>query len=199
MLRIGLTGGIGSGKSTVSELFAELGAPIIDTDRIAHELTAPGTAILKRIAELFGNHVLNSDGSLNRARLRELIFADPSRREQLERLLHPLIQDRALQLMRQSTGPYCILVVPLLLEKNWHVMVDRILVVDAPPELQLTRTLQRDGRPAMEVRAIIAAQISREQRLAAADDVLVNDADRAKLAAAVEALHRKYLQLTTPS
>lgn len=199
MLRIGLTGGIGSGKSTVSALFAELGVPIIDTDRIAHELTAPGTSVVKRIAELFGNEVLASDGSLDRSRLRQIIFADSSRREQLEGLLHPLIHERVLQQMTELTGPYCILVIPLLLEKGWQSLVDRILVVDAPPELQFARTLQRDGRPAAEVHAIIAAQISREQRLAAADDVVVNDADQLALAAQVEALHKKYLQLAALS
>lgn len=199
MLRIGLTGGIGSGKSTVSALFAELGVPIIDTDRIAHELTAPGTSVVKRIAELFGNEVLASDGSLDRSRLRQIIFADSSRREQLEGLLHPLIHERVLQQMTELTGPYCILVIPLLLEKGWQSLVDRILVVDAPPELQFARTLQRDSRPAAEVHAIIAAQISREQRLAAADDVVVNDTDQLALAAQVEALHKKYLQLATLS
>lgn len=195
MLRIGLTGGIGSGKSTVTELFAALGVPIIDTDRIAHELTAPGTEATRRIADIFGPEVITTGDALDRSRLRRIVFVDPAKRKQLEALLHPLIHSRTLELIAQAHGPYCIVVVPLLLESGWQSLVDRILVVDAPPELQFSRTQQRDGRPAAEVRAIIAAQISREKRLAAADDVVVNDADMATLTAQVEQLHRQYLQL----
>jgi dephospho-CoA kinase len=197
MLRIGLTGGIGSGKSTVAELFADLGVPIIDTDRIAHELTAPGSELVGLIGEMFGSGTVAADGTLDRTGLRQIIFADAAKRRQLEALLHPRIRSRALEFMAQLRGPYCIVVVPLLLEAGWHSLVDRILVVDAPPELQLHRTLQRDARPVEEVRAIIAAQIPREKRLDAADDIVVNDADRSKLAAQVEALHQKYLQLAT--
>lgn len=199
MLCIGLTGGIGSGKSTVTGLFAALGVPIIDTDRIAHELTAPGAAAVRLIAEMFGPEVIAADGALDRTRLRHTVFSDGAKRAQLEALLHPLIRSRTMELMAQAQGPYCIVVVPLLLETGWHTLVDRILVVDAPLELQLSRTRQRDGRPLEEVHAIIAAQISREKRLAAADDVVVNDADRAKLATQVEQLHRKYLQLAASS
>lgn len=197
MLRIGLTGGIGSGKSMVTALFAALGVPIIDTDRIAHELTVSGAEAVRRIAAIFGDTVLAADGSLDRAQLRHLVFSDSAKREQLEAVLHPRIYQRTTELLAQAQGPYCIVVVPLLLEKGWQSLVDRILVVDAPPELQLSRTRQRDNRPAEEVRAIIAAQISREKRLAAADDVVINDADQAKLAAQVAELHHKYLQLAT--
>lgn len=199
MLRIGLTGGIGSGKSTVAELFAVRGVPVIDTDRLAHELTAPGTEATKRIADLFGPEVMAAGDMLDRSRLRRIVFADPAKRKQLEDILHPLIRSRTLELMAQAHGPYCIVVVPLLLETGWQSLVDRVLVVDAPPELQVSRTRQRDGRPAEEVHAIIAAQISREKRLAAADDIVVNDAGPEQLAGQVEQLHRKYLQLAAAS
>jgi len=197
MLRIGLTGGIGSGKSTVAELFADLGVPVIDTDRIAHELTAPGSELVRLIGEMFGSGTVATDGTLDRTGVRRIIFADAAKRHQLEALLHPRIRSRTLELMAQLRGPYCIVVVPLLLEAGWQSLVDRVLVVDTPPELQLHRTLQRDARPVEEVRAIIAAQIPREMRLDAADDIVINDADRDKLAAQVEALHQKYLQLAT--
>lgn len=199
MLRIGLTGGIGSGKSTVTALFAAHGVPIIDTDRIAHELTAADTVATRRIAELFGPEVMSAGNVLDRSRMRQLVFADPAKRKQLEDLLHPLIRRRTLELVAQAHAPYCIVVVPLLLEAGWQSLVDRVLVVDVPPELQLSRTRQRDGRPAEEVRAIIAAQISREKRLAAADDIVVNDAGPEQLATQVEQLHRKYLQLAASS
>lgn len=195
MLRIGLTGGIGSGKSTVADLFADRGITVIDTDRIAHALTAPGSETVTLIGRQFGADLIAADGTLDRARLRQLVFADAAKRAQLEALLHPRIRARTEELMAQAHGPYCIVVVPLLLEKGWQSLVDRVLVVDTAPELQLSRTRQRDGRPAAEVHAIIAAQISREKRLAAADDVVHNDAGREELAVQVEQLHRKYLQL----
>jgi len=195
MLRIGLTGGIGSGKSTVADLFAARGITVIDTDRIAHELTAPGSEAVARIGQQFGTDLIAADGTLDRARLRQLVFTDAAKRAQLEALLHPLIRTRTEELMAQARGPYCIVVVPLLLEKGWQSLVDRVLVVDAAPELQLNRTRLRDGRPAEEVHAIIAAQISREKRLSAADDVVHNDSGREELEVQVEQLHRKYLQL----
>jgi dephospho-CoA kinase len=199
MLRIGLTGGIGSGKTTVTALFAAHGVPIIDTDRIAHELTAPGTETVRLIAETFGAELVTADGVLDRARLRQRVFSDAAQRARLEALLHPRIRGRTLELMAQAHGPYCIVVVPLLLEKGWQSLVDRVLVVDAPPELQLRRTLQRDGLSVEQVHAIIAAQFPREKRLAAADDIIVNDADTATLANRVDELHRQYLHLAESS
>lgn len=195
MLRIGLTGGIGSGKSTVADLFAGHGVTVIDTDRIARDIVAPGSALLQRIAATFGAEVITPDGSLDRARLRQIIFAEPGRRQQLEALLHPVIREHTLARIAQATGLYCIVVVPLLLEKGWQSMVDRILVVDSPVELQISRTCRRDGLSPTEVHAILATQFSREERLAAADDVIVNDADRENLVSQVEQLHRSYLEL----
>lgn len=197
MLRIGLTGGIGSGKTAVSNLFTGLGITVIDTDQIAHELTATGEPAVTAIAKLFGNEVLHSDGSLKRQLLREIIFSDSQKREQLEQLLHPLIQDRAVKLMQQINDPYCILVVPLLLEKGWQSLVDRVLVVDTSPELQLSRAIARDHRSESEIRAILDAQITRQQRLAMADDVINNEAGLAELAPQADVLHQKYLQLAS--
>lgn len=197
MLRIGLTGGIGSGKSTVADLFAGHGISVIDTDRIARDIVAPGSALLQRIAATFGDEVIAPDGSLDRAHLRQIIFAEPGKRQQLENLLHPVIREHTLARITHAPGPYCIIVVPLLLEKGWQSVVDRILVVDTPVELQISRTCHRDGLSAAEVHAILATQFSREERLAAADDVIVNDADRDKLVLQVEQLHRSYLELAT--
>ncbi len=195
MLRIGLTGGIGSGKTTVTDLFAARGVAIIDTDRIARDIVSPGSALARHIGELFGAGLIASDGSLDRRRLRQIIFTDAARREQLEALLHPVIHARTLEQIADTAGSYCIVVVPLLLEKGWQSLVDRILVVDSPVEEQLNRTRQRDGLSAEDVHAIISAQLPREARLAAADDVIINDADMTKLVPQVERLHQKYLQL----
>jgi dephospho-CoA kinase len=197
MLRIGLTGGIGSGKTTVTGLFAARGVAIIDTDHIARDIVAPGSALIGQLGQLFGAEIITADGALDRSRLRKVVFNDALKREQLEGLMHPLIRTRTLEQIALANSPYCIVVVPLLLEKGWQSLVDRILVVDTSPQIQLARTQQRDGLSAEEVRAIIAVQISREKRLAAADDVIVNDAGMEKLVLQVEQLHQKYLQLAT--
>lgn len=193
MLRIGLTGGIGSGKTLVSELFAGLGATVIDTDVLARELTMADSAATRQIVAVFGPHAIGRTGSLNRRWLRETIFTDAAKREQLENILHPLIRHRALERIAEGSGPYCILVVPLLLEKGWQDMVDRILVVDTTPELQQARTSARDGRPDEEITAIMAAQCTRQQRLAAADDVILNLAGEDSLLPQVARLHAQYL------
>ena len=197
MLVIGLTGGIGSGKSTVAELFAKLGVDIIDTDAIAHQLTATGELALTTIANLFGQGMLATDGSLNRVKLRHLVFADTSAKKQLEDLLHPLIREQVVQKLAQTTiAPYRMVVVPLLFETGaYQHIVQRSLVVDCPEALQIQRALTRKTINEAEIRAVIAAQCTREQRLAAADDVLANDGDYEILIDKVENLHKKYLAL----
>jgi len=195
VLRIGLTGGIASGKSTVAQLFAAHGVPILDADRIAREVVAPGSALRAQLFERFGEQIRDSRGDLDRAALRRLVFADESRRRELEALMHPAIQQRTEQLAEATPGPYQIHVVPLLVENNLSGRYDRILVVDSPEALQLARLRARDGSSAAQARAILAAQASRAARLALADDVIVNDAAAQALRAQVAALHERYLQL----
>ncbi|PKO87847.1 MAG: dephospho-CoA kinase [Betaproteobacteria bacterium HGW-Betaproteobacteria-12] len=193
---VGLTGGIGSGKSRVAELFVERGAALVDTDAIAHELTGPGGGAMPALQAEFGATVVDAQGGLDRAAMRQLVFADPARRRRLEAILHPLIRQLAGERCRAAAAPYVILAVPLLVESgSYRQRCQRILVVDCPEELQIARVLARNGLTADQVRAIMAAQASREQRLAAADDVIVNDADFASLAERVEELHQKYLRL----
>lgn len=193
MLRIGLTGGIGSGKSTVANYFKELGIDIIDADEVARAVVAPGQPALTHISNYFGSDVLTADGSLNRNKLREIIFTHPTKRHWLEKLLHPLIRKKMLTLAEQATSPYCILAIPLLIENQLKQMVHRILVVDSSEELQISRTQQRDQLSAEQIMRIMATQVSREQRLAAADDVIINDSDLTKIKAQVLALHQHYL------
>lgn len=194
-LIIGLTGGIGSGKSTVGALFAELGAPVLDTDQVARELVRPGCPALQRIVGAFGPGLLDSSGGLNRPALRGLIFADPDRRRALEAILHPLIGARVAEWVSRVSASYCVLLVPLLLESGWTEKVDRILVIDMPEALQIRRTMERDGLTAGDVEAIMRAQVSREQRLGRAHDVIANDRDMSHLRDQVERLHRVYLDL----
>lgn len=199
MLVIGLTGGIGSGKSTVAELFAELGVPVTDTDQIAHQLTAPGQPILKEIAAIFGTQVLTADGSLYRAALRAMVFSDEHARRTLEELLHPKIRAAvatAITGHANTPGGYQIIVVPLLVETGaYQQLIQRTLVVDCPEEMQIQRVMQRAKLGETEIRAIMAAQCSREQRLAQADDVISNDNDMETLAKKVADLHKKYISL----
>lgn len=193
---IGLTGGIGSGKSTVADLFAERGAAVIDTDLIAHALTAPGGAAMPDIVDAFGSGFINADGALNRVAMREYVFSDPLAKIRLEAILHPLIGIETRRAAAASSGAYLIYVVPLLVEsRNWYSRVDRILVIDCSESLQVARVMQRNAMQEDQVRAIMAAQVSRTTRLAAADDMIDNDADTAALLPQVARLHALYCQL----
>jgi dephospho-CoA kinase len=196
VLRIGLTGGIASGKSMVAAEFADLGADIIDTDQIAHELVRPGSPALAAIVDRFGASFLAADGSLDRARLRREVFADPGKRRDLEAILHPRIRQATLRRAEASAAPYVIFVVPLLFETGFDRLVDRTVVVDCPAELQLKRLIARDGQRPDEAQAIIDAQMAREQRLARADDVIDNSADMSATRARVAELHASYLAMS---
>jgi dephospho-CoA kinase len=196
MLRVGLTGGIASGKSTVARLFAALGVPIIDTDELAREVVAPGSPVLTRITARFGERVMKPDGSLDRAALRSLVFADPQARADLEALTHPPILEAMRNLARGAGGPYQLLVIPLLVETGLEREVDRVLVVDAHEDVRVRRLQARDGATLDEARALLASQAARETRLAAADDVIVNDGDLHHLRDQVEALHARYVALS---
>ncbi len=195
-LRIGLTGGIASGKSTVTERFAELGVPVIDADVASRRVVAPGTPGLARVVEHFGTKVLDPNGSLDRKALRTLIFNDPNSRQALDAILHPLIRADMEQQAAEAKGPYLVMAIPLLIEGgNARARVDRVLVVDADEALQIQRVQARDGSSVDDARAILASQAPRAVRLAAADDVLLNTATVADLRQAVDRLHEKYLQL----
>jgi dephospho-CoA kinase len=194
-LRIGLTGGIASGKSTVAQLFAGHGVPVIDLDLVAHEVVAPGEPALAAIVAAFGPDVLDAAGQLDRTALRARVFQDPAERKRLEALLHPRILEAAVRHAETAGGPYQVIVAPLLVEFGLTGWVDRVLVVDCPTETQLQRLLARDGGDETIARAILASQASREQRLAAADDVIVNDGPPERLAAAVAALDAVYREM----
>ncbi len=194
MYVVGLTGGIGSGKSTVADLFVARGAALVDTDAIAHELAAPGGGALPAIRARFGDGVLRADGGLDRAAMRRLVFSDPGARQALEAILHPLIRAESERRCAAASAPYVILAVPLLVESGgYRERCDRILVVDCEPAVQVARVMARSGLPEAEVRAILAAQAGRAQRLAAADDVIDNSGTPAALPGQVAALHHAYL------
>ncbi|SRR5579883_171166 len=195
MLVIGLTGGIGSGKSTVARLFAERGIPIIDADLLAREVSRPGTPAFAAIVNHFGKEILLANGDLDRAQLRHLIFTDTKQRLWLEDLVHPLIRDKIEQQIAQLKAPYCVAVIPLLLEVKPYPFIDRILVVDAAESLQLQRAAARDQSNAAEIEAIVKSQINRQHRLAQAHDVIVNDGSVADLVPQVESLHQQYLAI----
>jgi dephospho-CoA kinase len=197
---IGLTGGIGCGKSTAAKIFAELGAAVVDTDEIAHELTGPAGAALAAIRAEFGPDYIAADGTLDRARMRRLVFSDAEARKRLEGILHPLIRQESRARIAAARQPYVILVVPLLLETGaYRDLIKRVLVVDCDEAQQIARATRRSGLSAAEVRAIMSAQVAGPVRLAAADDVLRNDADLKCLRRDAEALHAKYLALTRQS
>jgi dephospho-CoA kinase len=193
---IGLTGGIGSGKSLVADMFAALGAALIDTDQIAHQLTAPGGLAMPAIGAQFGADFIAANGAMDRARMRAAVFSDPAVKRRLEAILHPLIRIETERAAAEAQGAYRIFVVPLLVESGkWKERVSRVLVVDCPEELQLSRVMARNGLAEAQVRAIMAAQASRQARLDAADDVIVNDAGIAQLTPQVERLHALYCEM----
>lgn len=193
---IGLTGGIGSGKSSAAKIFQELGAAVIDTDEISHELTRAGGLALAMISEQFGADYLAADGSMDRAAMRRLIFEDPAAKKKLEAILHPMIRSAVKTRIAQTRAPYVLIAVPLLLETGaYKDFISRVLVVDCDETLQVERTMHRSKLTIDEVRNIMAAQLPRQERLARADDVLRNDSDMAALRSQVAALHARYLAL----
>ena len=195
MLRIGLTGGIGSGKSAVASLLMTRGIPIIDTDEIAHRLTEPGQPAFDEIVRNFGQDILDANRRIDRDKLRERVFENAGERQRLEAILHPRIREMVREKLEALHAPYCILVVPLLIESGFIDLVDRVLVVDASEGVQIQRTVARSGLTEPEIRKIIAAQVSRAQRLQKADDVIDNNGDRKHLETEVERLHQWYLSL----
>jgi dephospho-CoA kinase len=195
MLRVGLTGGIASGKSQVAEMFAALGVPIVDTDRIAREVVAPGTPGLVAVHAAFGDAVLATDGSLDREKLRSLVFEDSAERRRLEAILHPLIRAATVTRLAAIEAPYAVVVVPLLLETGFAALVDRILVVDCPPEMQVERVMHRDRVSRRSAESVLSAQIDRASRLDSADDVIDNGGTLEQTRAQVAALHARYGEL----
>ena len=195
---VGLTGGIGSGKSTVADYFVALGAALVDTDAIAHELTAVGGAAMPALIETFGKEVAGPDGALDRLAMRQLAFTQSDARGRLEGILHPMIRALSAERCRMAESPYVILAVPLLVESGtYRQRCDRILAVDCPENLQIERVMARNGMSIDQVKAILAVQATREQRLAIADDVLLNDGGLDTVVKQIDDLHRTYLQLAT--
>jgi len=195
-LVIGVTGGIGSGKSTVAEFLQAQGAAVVDTDHIAHALTAPGGAAISAIAAEFGAEFITPQGAMDRVRMRQLVFSDNSAKSRLEQILHPLIRQQVEQQLQQAQGCYTLLLVPLLVETGaYRQLLDRTLVVDLPETLQISRTMARSGLSEAEVKAIMARQASRDERLQAADDIVSNDTDLKSLQQQLLTLHQRYVAL----
>ena len=195
-LTIGLTGGIASGKTLVGDAFVALGVPVLDADQVARDVVAPGEPALLQIAETFGPDFLQADGTLDRRRMRERVFGDPAALKQLEAITHPAIRSQMQRWQAGQTTPYCILSVAILIEAgHLRALVDRVLVVDVPESVQLARLTMRDNVSEVLARQMMAAQATRERRLAAADDVIINDAAVSTTLAAVSRLHQHYLQL----
>jgi dephospho-CoA kinase len=193
-LVVGLTGGIGSGKSAAAEEFARLGATVVDTDAIAHDLTGPGGLAIRRVEAVFGKDAIDASGAMDRNKMRERVFADPAARKALEALLHPMIREESDRRIAAAQGPYIVHVVPLLVESgDYRKRVHRLLVVDCPEDLQIKRVRARSALDETQVRAIMASQASRADRLAAADDILDNSGSLDALRKQVAALHRQYL------
>ncbi|MCI0507717.1 MAG: dephospho-CoA kinase [Gammaproteobacteria bacterium] len=195
MLTIGLTGGVGSGKSTVADLFKALGVPVYDTDAIARDLVEPGQPALQEIISVFGNDIIDASGRLNRQKLKRQVFSNAADRNKLESILHPRIRESLLAKIQCCTASYCVAVIPLLVEKHWQDIVDRVLLVDVSEATQIQRTQQRDKISESLIKRIIKTQASRDERLAAADDVIDNNGAPDTLRIQVEQLHKKYLKL----
>ena len=195
-LTIGLTGGIGSGKSTAAKLFADLGVPVYDTDTIARELVQPGKPALKEMIEAIGSDIVSDNGELDRQALKQRIFDNDDVRKSVEEILHPKIRRQLLSNIRSCSAPYCIAVIPLLIEKNWLDVVDRVLVIDVPQEMQLERATARDNVSENLIAQIIKTQVSRDTRLAVANETIDNSGDPQQLANLVDELHKKYMALS---
>lgn len=195
MLIVGITGGIGSGKSAVTRELEQLGIEVVDADIVARDVVKPGEKALEDITAHFGNHLLTSAGDLNRAALRTLIFDDPAARKWLEERLHPIIRERIVQQLNNAQSPYVVLASPLLLETDQHQLTDHIVVVDVPEAIQITRTGSRDSNSAAQIKAIIQAQMPRDQKITKANTIIDNSADLATLKTKVVGLHAKLLTL----
>jgi len=195
MLKVGLTGGIGSGKSTVAKLFSDLEIDVIDADIIARELTAPGTEYFEEIAKYFGDSVIDNDGYLDRRKIKEIIFRDHKKREWLEALLHPAIRNEMKNQLNHVRSHYCVLVIPLLVEAKAHELVDHVIVVDADEKTQIARICARDELTEEEAKLIVKSQAKREERLGHADDIIHNDGSLDELKSEVEKLNKKYLAM----
>ena len=195
MLKVGLTGGIGSGKSTAAQRFEELGVPIVDADIIARNVVEPGKPALEEVITAFGAKVVNSDGELDRTELRKIVFENEEHKALLESILHPRIYDEILQQLGQLSAPYCIVVIPLLAESKRIYPLDRVLVIDLPHALQLERTSARDQQSEEKIDKIIQSQSSREQRLSLADDIVENSGTVDSLCERIDLLHQKYTDL----
>jgi len=196
MLKIGLTGGIGCGKTTVSKLFEQLNIPVIDADTIAHLLVEVGQPALREIELVFGSDMLNIDGSLNRKKLGQVIFSDRLQKQKLESILHPLIYQAIQTTLKSLNSAYCIISMPLLFETNMITLVDRILVIDCPEESQIERVQKRDAMPLAQIQAILDSQVSRTYRITHAHDVIDTSKTNDKLAETVKKLHNSYLSLS---
>lgn len=192
---LGITGGIGSGKSTVVRLFMDKGVAVIDADDVARLVVARGRPALDQISEHFGSEILLPDGNLNRSTLRQIVFSTPGQRQWLERLIHPLIRQEIIRFFNDAKSPYAILASPLLIETNQTQLVDHILVVDAPEELQIERSMKRDQNTEQQIKSIMQNQLTRPERLSHANDVIVNDSSIEILTKQVDQLHQHYLTL----
>ena len=199
MFTVGVTGGIGSGKSSAANRFRQLGVPVIDADVVARQIVEPGMPALQEIINTFGESVANDRGELDRAALRKIIFSDSSRKSQLEAILHPRIYDEILRLLSELSTPYAIVVIPLLAESKREYRLDRILVIDVPSDVQISRVTTRDGQSTEEVERIISSQASRYSRLAIADDVIENIGSKDDLYERVDAMHLTYLEYARKS
>ena len=199
MLAVGITGGIGSGKSAAADRFSELGVPIIDADVIARQIVEPGRPACRKVIDAFGDVVASDDGGLNRAKLRKIIFSEPEKKTLLENILHPKIHAEILRQIAELSTPYTIVVIPLLAESKRQYPLDRILVIDAPAEFQVSRVSARDDQSESEVKRVIQLQSSRPDRLAIADDVIENTGSLQSLRNSVDALHEKYLAIARGS